>query len=588
MKPPAPAPLNNLSRPRPSVVPLAVIFFITLLAYSNIFANHFVMDDYDFIVDWPLIQNIFNLPRFFIGYIPPEGQPGIYSPLKTLFHSLTYQMFQLNPAGYHAVSLLVHLVGIFFVYRIALLLTQQPVAAFITGLLFAVHPVHVEAVTYLTASIDTLGIVFLLAAFYFYMKASSVMNSDPARSTDTGGAYGFSIILAGLAVFTHELAVSLPLLLAWFDWVYVQRTQQGRFSWRRLAPFFIWVAVYVLLKWINLGALNRGEYLYGHFSLTMLVVLKAWMRYLYVLFFPAELSFNPVLSPGIFAYDEKDFAAYAALSQSVLDPQVLLAVIVLAAIAWATWRLAPRHPIVLFAVGWFFISLLPGANIIPSSVYFAERYLYPGSVAFCLLLGYGCHYWLTRQRDNPSVRMTVYFLIFCLTVFYAGRTFLRNRDWQDQISLYESAVKTNPQSAFLRNDLGIIYMQQGNVPQALVYFQSAIKLKPDEPHFYFSIEEAYSELELFDQAQAALRRAIELNPEFAEAHYNLAGLYGYLGQRDQAAAHLDRAVRLYRRQNRILEAGEAQTALINFMSASQDLMYRMREMLKHQLPAESN
>ena len=185
---------------------LAVIFCFTILAYSNIFQNQFILDDFDYIVDWPLIQDWKNFPTFFLGYIPPPGQEGIYSPLKTFFHALNYHLFGLNPSGYHIVSILIHGLGILCVYKISALLTNNQRLAFVASLIFGLHPVQVEAITYMTASVDMIGIVFLFASFFYFIKS---VNAKTFSNT----GYSVSIMLAVAAIFTHELAISLPVFL---------------------------------------------------------------------------------------------------------------------------------------------------------------------------------------------------------------------------------------------------------------------------------------------------------------------------------------------------------------------------------------
>ena len=148
---------------------LAVVLFLTVLCYSNIFKNEFVCDDLAFIVNWPLIQDARNWPQFFGPENQPESERGVYSPLKTLVHSLSYQAFELNTFGYHVLSLLIHLAGTTLVFLIAAQLTQSVLAAFLASVIFGVHPVHVEAITFITASVDTLGVVLMFASFYSWI-----------------------------------------------------------------------------------------------------------------------------------------------------------------------------------------------------------------------------------------------------------------------------------------------------------------------------------------------------------------------------------------------------------------------------------
>ena len=97
---------------------LPVILLLAAAAYSNIFTNAYVMDDFSTIANWPLIQNPANWPRFFIGFIPPDGAGAVYSPFKTLFHSVIFLLSRGSPIGFHVAALLVQLAGTYIVYRI--------------------------------------------------------------------------------------------------------------------------------------------------------------------------------------------------------------------------------------------------------------------------------------------------------------------------------------------------------------------------------------------------------------------------------------------------------------------------------------
>ncbi|MDO8579947.1 MAG: hypothetical protein Q7S13_00535, partial [Candidatus Omnitrophota bacterium] len=294
---------------------ILAIYCVALLAFSNVFANQFVMDDFAFIVDWPLIQDWKNFPQFFINYTPPPGQEGIYSPLKTVFHAINYHLFGLNPLGYHIVSLAIHLASIWFVIHITLRLTKIVPVALMAGLLFTVHPVHVEAITYLTASIDSLGVLFLLISFYFYVRRSETEGREQQRF------YRWSIAFGFLAIFTHELNISLPLLIVWFDFFFKKKEETFALALKRSAPFFLLVGVYVLAKYINLDLLTRGQYIYNSFYLTMLVIVKAWAKYVLICIWPNVLTHNHVISPGIYSFAQDDFDKFAVLSQSLYEPR---------------------------------------------------------------------------------------------------------------------------------------------------------------------------------------------------------------------------------------------------------------------------
>jgi len=124
---------------------LIIILLWTSLVYGNIFPNEFVVDDKHFIVNWPMIRDLSNWPQFFGSKSQPIGEEGVYSPLKTCIHALNYHLWGLKPFGHHLVTIITHLLGTFFVYKIALFLSKNNFTAFLCGLFFGLHPVHVEA-----------------------------------------------------------------------------------------------------------------------------------------------------------------------------------------------------------------------------------------------------------------------------------------------------------------------------------------------------------------------------------------------------------------------------------------------------------
>lgn len=545
----------NLRKPH---ILFILIYLFAGLIFSNIFQNNFVMDDFDFIVDWPLIKDFNNWPQFFVGYTPLERQAGIYSPLKTLFHAINYHFFGLNPLGYHVVSLIIHGIGIFLVYRISLSLVSHQYTALLAALFFAIHPVQVEAITYMTASVDMIGILFLLSAFLLYIKSHRAYPQSKSKF------YILSLFFAFLAVFTHELALSLPLLLVWYDVCYVQDFRLS-LTLRRLWPFFIVALSYALSKYLVLGAVTRGAYVYDSFYLTLLITLKALAQYVTICFFPLVLTHNHVISRGIFSFDQEDFDVLAVLSQSVFEAQTFFSLVLLGMIIYLIVKNLRKNVLISFCLGWFFIALLPGANIIPSGVYFAERYLYPGLLGFSLLLSHSLVYLYERNKSFLQF-LAIVLMITCIT-FFSLRTWLRNQDWRDEIVLYESAVKANPYSALMQTDLGLVYLNNNEAQRALESFHNALSIRNDDPVIYFSMAEAYLKMNQSQEAIGSLKKAIELNSDYAEAYYNLAGIYAYQGMTGEAEESLKRAIGLYEKQGRGQEGRDLEKAFEGYWSS---------------------
>ncbi|MEW5894841.1 MAG: tetratricopeptide repeat protein [Candidatus Omnitrophota bacterium] len=540
-----------------------------LIVFLNILPNDFIMDDFDFVLEWNLIRDLRNLPRFFIDYITPEAQEGIYSPLRTLAFSLNYLIFRDFAAGWHAVSILIHVFGVWAVYSLTLIMAGNLWAAFLTALIFAVHPVHIESVSSITGSIDTIGVVLGLWSFYWYIRSvlpegrghvfhdDGSWNRQGGRDTINKKIYIRSVVLGVLAIFTHEIMLSLPVLIFMFDFLFLE----PRFSWKkalkRAAPFIIAGIVYVLAKAAVLGGISRGDYAFHNPYLTFLVVIKAWAKYIGVLAFPLVLTHNRIISNGIMSFDEKDFDRAAFFAQSWHDPLVLLSFGLLLAILLTGLFFYRRKPLVSFCIFWFFLSLLPVSQIVPSSVYYAERYLYAGSWGYCLifalLLWKVSRKFATKEKAGAVISVAVCIVI----IAYGARTIMRNRDFHDWTKFYEKAVRLNPQSAYLKNDLAILYAEEGRYEQAEKEFLSAIEIQKDNPHFYFSLAQAYAYSGQIRKAMEALEKSIAVNENFGEAYFNLAIAEVGLGNEEAGRQMFSKAISAWKKEGKILEAGEA-------------------------------
>lgn len=531
---------------------LFIVVCVTVVVYGNIFGNHFVSDDYEYIVEWDLIRNLKNFPQFFGPGNQPEFQPGIYSPLKTLIHAITYQLFGLNTIGHHLLSITIHLIGVMLVYKICLLLVKDLSVAFLASLLFAVHPVHVESITFITASIDMVGIILLFWAFYLYLMTGEVKSKRYY--------YFFSVFVSLAAIFTYELALSIPFLFLFYE-----LSLASQKSWisalRKTWIFFALAAGYVLMKLLVKGSIIRTGYVYGSFYLTMLVTIKAFARYVLICFWPVTLTINHTLAKGIFSFAWEDFDKSAVFSQSLFDLPTLSSLVLIVIIIYIAVLYYKKNPLVSFCIGWFFISLLPVSNIIPSGIFFGERYLYPATLGFCLLLSY----LLLRPRKKIFRNLNLTIALF-LVIFYSFRAFKRNQVWQDELTFFATEAKMTPGSALQQKHLGLIYIKYGLAQKALEAFERALLLKPDAPFVYFAQGEAFMQLNRFQEALQSYNQALVLKKEFPEVYYNMFRVYLSLNDAQRAQENLRKAIELFRLQGRMQEAATAESVLLNFFN----------------------
>jgi len=400
----------------------------------------------------------------------PESQPGVYRPIRSLLYLVYYQFFGTNPFFYYLHSLIVHLTAtvlVFFIIRaIGGIGGIREIGGFAGAILFGLHPVHTESITYIAASMEMTGVAFFLAAFLLYVRSQHSVSRR-------GLAMPACVVFAILAFFTYEMTLTLPILLVVYEWVLGEMGKTGRIG-RRIRAIGIIGAIGILYLVVrfSLGVgLGRGDYLAYSFYHTQLTMLKMWVHYILLLIWPVTLSHNHTVVPGFEAFMTPYSDQAAILSQTILDPEILFSIGVIGGIGVIGWKMRTTHPILSFSIFWFFIALLPVSYIVPQGTAIAEKYLYLASFGFVLVLAF-----LFRLPRIPrSLRVLI---VVLLVVFYGARTIARNADWRSPRTLWEYEARVHPESELAYYNLGIIYGQSGEKEKAAAAYTKALELKP--------------------------------------------------------------------------------------------------------------
>ena len=535
--------MQYLKRPK---IQLLLIVIITFLVYSNIFKNQFLLDDFDFILNWQTAHGITKIPELLAGSVPP-GHEGIYRPLRSIFYVISYQLWHTNTLGYHLQALFIHLICTVLVYFIAWeILKNQKLFAFIAALLFGLHPIHVEEVTYITASFDTIGIAFFFLAFYLYLKKR----------------YGLSFFSALLAFFTYEITLILPLLLIFYEWSF--RRKPFRYlsqQWKVYGIYSIGIGAYIFIRVGLVHIINRGEWVGGSLFTTGILMMKVFLKYLLLLFVPINLSIVHVLAGNIPTLGIPDIKQQMLTKSVLFGFDMWLGLFALIGSVFLVVYLRKKFSLLSFAIGWFLIALLPVSQLVPLQVLMGEKYLYIASFGFVLIISVILSPALSgrrissRGRSFASLRMTILLLI---VIFYGIVTFLRNADWQSGLTIWRDAAKKYPKSASAQynsaviltqnnkleeaitfyelainadasyepalTNLGFVYLQIGNLPQALSMFKKAKVIKPDFYPIEYGLGMVYLKTGEVRKAREAFNRALQDNPSFLPAKEALLGI----------------------------------------------------------------
>ena len=190
--------------------------------------------------------------------------------------------------------------------------------------------------------------------------------------------------------------------------------------------------------------------------------------------------------------------------------------------------------LVFFSIMWFFITMLPSANLYPINAYMAEHWLYIPSIGFFLIVANG----MTKCKGGLSL------LCILLLVFYSTLTVMQNNYWKEPISFYERTLKYSPRNPRLLNWLGIAYDGSGKREKAILSYEEAVRIDPDYPEPYNNLGNIYVNTGRAGEAIALFKKVVELNPYHASAHNNLGNTYNELERREEAITHYKKALEL--------------------------------------------
>ena len=376
------------------------------------------------------------------NYWWPKTGDGLYRPVTTL--SLMFNSAVLgngtNPAGYHAVNFLLHAINVWLVFELALLVFRKVRPAFFAAALWAVHPICTESVAGIVGRADLLAAMAVLGGLLLYARTEW----SEGRRRYWAAAALFAIATAG--VFSKEsAAVLLGLMLLW-DVSFAEGQARLLARWPAYAAVAASLLLLALARHVILGPLPAPQPVYvdnpilgADFFTARLTGIKVIGLDLWLLLFPLGLSCDR-------SYNQVPLAAWS-------DPWAWIALLVVVAILVLAFVRYRRDRLTFWLAGFFAIALLPTANLLfPIGALMAERFLYLPSVAFAIALVA----LLGRLKDGRHTATVV----AILAVLYAGRTFARNMEWNNDLTLASSDVQTTPESFRLHDMLAKALFEQ--------------------------------------------------------------------------------------------------------------------------------
>lgn len=494
-----------------------VLALLVVASYLNSLFNPFMWDDKQMILynegirqGWTSVMNAFS-PAKWAGRSDDAGFVSFFRPMHTLLSVLDYQVWGLNPFGFHLSNALVHLFNTIFLFFLALRLTGKRIPSLAAASIFAVHPVHTESVSFISARVDLLAAAFMMPSFYLYMNSGKEALS---------WRYLASLALFWLAMFSKEMAVMLPVLLSVYSWIYEERG--GRF--KKAVPFFLLLGAYIAYRIFGLETFAGQQQLRADVVTLASTAAAAVFDYMRLLVFPYPLKAYYTITwygPGSL----KALAGFAVL----ISAAVLFFILYMS-----------RRKTAAYSLAWTFIALAPVMNIGALGEFsIAERYLYIPSIGFSIFAGL----FFAAIMRGGSRKGAVAALIAVVVVFGA-MTVNRNRLWSSDLGFYTEMVRVAPLSAAAHGNLAHAHLNLGELDAAIKEMEEASRLVPGNPDIVYELGTYYYKAGRFVEAAGALERAVRGRPEKHE-YWNLLGVsYAETGRLAEATEAFTRAVEL--------------------------------------------
>jgi tetratricopeptide (TPR) repeat protein len=415
----------------------AAVVILAIVLHLPILKNGLVWDDHIHLRQNLAIRNISNIPTFFSTHLfsregsEPETEGLRYwRPIMLTFLALTYRLFGLNPMGYHLLSIILHSMCTLLVFLFGKKVTGEDLVAAAGAAIFAIHPVHVEAVAFASSIYDLLLAGSALAALCCY-------HSFRKRSSSGWGLATLGFLI--LALLSKESGIMVPLVIAAYEVLLAPRKGR-RYAWVIQVSSILLVGVYLALRHLIMGAPKLSLFVIPPASLPAFLTVIAG-HYCRLLILPIRLLAFYSLHP---------------IPRSLLEPEVLRSLFfILIFVLFLAMTLRDRKG--LFWFFWIGLNLIPNIGIIGSGQYIlGERYLYLSSVGFCFLLAE--LFAVRLYRPWPSKWSVV--LMALLLSSFALRDLGRFSDWRDEFTFIRVTLRDNPKAYLLQNRLAYCLVEE--------------------------------------------------------------------------------------------------------------------------------
>jgi tetratricopeptide (TPR) repeat protein len=510
---------------------LSGLVVLVFVIYSNSLNGPFIFDD---------MSNIEHNSHIRLTRLTFDGlkqaaleSSASHRPVANISFALNYFFHGPNTFGYHLVNILIHAIaGIFLYFFIKTTLSipvlrskfeNQKWIAFITALIWLVHPVQTQSVTYIVQRMNSLAAMFYVMALFFYARGR-ISQIAKNRWLWFSGCAVAGLLASG----SKQTAATLPLFIFIYEWYFFQDLSRAWFK-RRILPLAGVLILFGALALIYLGVDPLETILSGYDKRDFTPLQRLLTQFRVVIFYISLLIFP---HPSRLNLDRD-----VTLSHSIIDPfTTLVCMAAIAGLLLLAWRLAPKQRLVSFCILWFLGNLVIESSVIGLEIIFDHRTYLP-SMLVCLPAVV-----LLYPRLRP--KWLGIGVLAAVVLVFSSWTYERNRVFRDQITIWGDCAAKSPNKARPHNNLGIFLKKKGRLEEARALFQKALQLKPEYASAHINLGATLASLGKLEEAIGHFTRVLKIRPNDAEAHFNMGNAKASQRKYEEAARYFSETLRI--------------------------------------------
>src|SRR3989339_45408 len=491
---------------------LGILISISAIVYLNTISKSFFWDDELLVKNNVHIRSLKNIPVFFNpGYanVYESAGGGRYRPLRTTSFVFDHLLWGEDARGYHVTNIILHNSATLILFFLVKIMTGNNLAAFLSGLVFAVHPIHTESIIFIKNRSDVLCAIFYFLSMLLFVK---FVKDKPPRLK------GIGIYISGLAVFclsllSKEMAVTLPFMLLCYVFFFrgglPEQPLRGIMKKVYLTiPYFLILAAYFAFR----KFVMKGGYALEIASLKekFFIIAETAGGYIKLVFLPFNLSADRSL----------------LVSGRLVDLEVIMFLIIILAVV--PLIMIKRNELSFWAF-FFIFCIIPVSNLVfLAGRPFAEQRMYLPSAGMAVFTGI----LLGKAIKYKKIAGIVLTLFVVMTYSYAAIN--RNSDWKDEKTFWKKTSESNPHSARALQNLSIVYGKEGRYGEAIECLNKSLKINDKFIDSYNTLGWLYYKMNLYERSAEVFEKGLKLEPRHYDMATNLGAVYSILGKYEKA------------------------------------------------------